>query len=127
MLLFPGDDDSIPICNMINIYAKKIRINSILIGNVEKYIDPFFDIDFQRYITKLLNKNKEKVYVCISSFNEMSIRFLSSALNDMEFKEKVQTIIFSNETTKEKTESIFKKNITSNFGILIETIENEIK
>ncbi len=127
LVIVSGDDDSIPICNMINIYAKKIRINSILIGNVEKYIDPFFDIDFQRYITKLLNKNKEKVYVCISSFNEMSIRFLSSALNDMEFKEKVQTIIFSNETTKEKTESIFKKNITSNFGILIETIENEIK
>jgi hypothetical protein len=98
-----------------------------LIGNVEKYIDPFFDIDFQRYIIKLLNKNKEKVYVCISSFNEMSLRFLYSALNDMEFKERVQTIIFSNETTKEKTESTFKKNITSDFGVLIETIENEVK
>jgi hypothetical protein len=127
LVIVSGDDDSIPICNMINIYAKKIRINSIFIGNVEKYIDPFFDIDFQRYINKLFNKSKEKVFVCISSYNEMSIRFLSLALSEIEFKERVQTIIFSNETTKEKTESIFKENITSNFGTLIETIENVVK
>ncbi len=127
LIIVSGDDDSIPISNMINTYAKKIRINSILIGNVERYIDPFFDIDFQRYITKLSNKNKEKVYVCICSFNEMSLRFLSSALDEMEFKENVQTIIFSKETIKEKTENIFKKNIISNFGILIETIEKEVK
>ena len=127
LVIVSGDDDSIPICNMINIYAKKIRINSIFIGNVEKYIDPFFDIDLQRYINKLFNKSKEKVFVCIISYNEMSIRFLSLALSEIEFKERVQTIIFSNETTKEKTESIFKENIISNFGTLIETIENVVK
>ena len=76
LVIVSGDDDSIPICNMINIYAKKVGINSTIIGNIEKYIDPFFDIDFQRFINKLFSKNKEKIYVCIISYNEMSIKFL---------------------------------------------------
>ncbi len=127
LLIVSGDDDSIPICNMINIYAKKIRINSTIIGNIEKYIDPFFDIDFQRYINKLFNKSKEKVYVCVVSYNEMSIKFLSLALSENEFIEKVHTMIFSNKSTKEKVESIFKENIICDFATLIETIEKEIK
>ncbi len=127
LVIVSGDDDSIPICNMINIYAKKIRINSTIIGNIEKYIDPFFDIDFQRYINKLFNKSKEKIYVCIVSYNEMSIKFLSLALSENEFIEKVHTMIFSNNSTKEKVESIFKENIICDIATLIETIEKEIK
>lgn len=127
LVIVSGDDDSIPICNMINIYAKKIRINSTIIGNIEKYIDPFFDIDFQRYINKLFNKSKEKIYVCVVSYNEMSIKFLSLALSENEFIEKVHTMIFSNKSTKEKVESIFKENIICDFTTLIETIEKEIK
>lgn len=127
LVIVSGDDDSIPICNMINIYAKKIRIKSTIIGNIEKYIDPFFDIDFQRYINKLFNKSKEKIYVCIVSYNEMSIKFLSLALSENEFIEKVHTMIFSNKSTKEKVESIFKENIICDITTLIETIEKEIK
>jgi hypothetical protein len=127
LVIVSGDDDSIPICNMINIYAKKIRINSTIIGNIEKYIDPFFDIDFLRYINKLFNKNKEKIYVCIISYNEMSIKFLHSTLSGYELKEKVQTIIFSTKTIKEKFENKFKENIISDIAKLIETIEKEIK
>ncbi len=127
LVIVSGDDDSIPICNMINIYAKKIRIKSTVIGNIEKYIDPFFDIDFQRYINKLFNKSKEKIYVCIVSYNEMSIKFLSQALSENEFIEKVHTMIFSNKSTKEKVEGIFKENIICDITTLIETIEKEIK
>ena len=102
LVIVSGDDDSIPVCNMINIYAKKIKINTILIGNVEKYIDPFFDIDFQRYINKLFNKNKEIIFVCIVSYNEISIKFLSLTLGEHEFIEKVRIIIYSIKIQKKK-------------------------
>jgi rRNA processing protein Gar1 len=127
LVIVSGDDDSIPICNMINIYAKKVGINSAIIGNIEKYIDPFFDIDFQRYINKLHSKNKEKIYVCIMSYNEMSIKFLLSTLNETRFKEKVKTIIFSSKNIKEKVENKFGENIISDLETLIETIEKEVK
>ena len=127
LVIVSGDDDSIPICNMINIYAKKIGIKSTIIGNIEKYIDPFFDIDFQRYINKLYSKNKEKIYLCIISYNEMSIKFLFSTLSETEFREKVKTIIFSSKNIKEKDEKEFRENIISDLDTLIEKIEKEVK
>ena len=60
LTIVSGDDESLPICIMINIIAKSERINPIFIGNVENHIDPFFDIDFQRYINKLSKKIKGK-------------------------------------------------------------------
>lgn len=75
LVIVSGDDDSIPICNMINIYAKKVGINSAIIGNIEKYIDPFFDIDFQRYINKLHSKNKENL--CMHNIIQRNVNKVS--------------------------------------------------
>ncbi|HYP42593.1 MAG TPA: hypothetical protein VEQ18_01075 [Candidatus Nitrosocosmicus sp.] len=127
LVIVAGDDDSLPICNIINIYAKKIKINSTVIGNVEKYIDPFFDIDFQRYINKILNRNKEKICICIISYNEMSIKFLSAAVDEIEQANKVKTIVFSTKKIIEKFENNFKGNFTADIASLISIIENEVK
>jgi DNA-binding Lrp family transcriptional regulator len=127
LVIVAGDDDSLPICNIINIYAKKIKINSTVIGNVEKYIDPFFDIDFQRYINKILNKYKEKICICIISYNEMSIKFLSAAVDEIEQANKVKTIVFSTKKITEKFDNNFKGNFTADIASLISIIENEVK
>nr|MDP9016049.1 hypothetical protein [Thermoproteota archaeon] len=127
LVIVAGDDDSLPICNIINIYAKKIKINSTVIGNVEKYIDPFFDIDFQRYINKLLNRNKEKICICIISYNEMSIKFLSAAVDEIEQANKVKTIVFSTKKIIEKFENNFKGNFIADIASLISIIEKEVK
>ena len=124
LIIVAGDDDSIPICHMIKIIAKKNRINSIFIGNVEKYIDPFFDIDFQRYIRKILNKSNDKIYVCLCSYNETSIKFISIALKEYEFMERINTIVFSNTITREKIQDSLKDRILFDFTNLLETIEN---
>lgn len=127
LVIVAGDDDSLPICNIVNIYAKKIKINSTVIGNVEKYIDPFFDIDFQRYINKLSNRNKEKICICIISFSEMSIKFLSAAVDEIEQANKVKTLVFSTKKITEKFENNFKGNFTDDIASLISIIENEVK
>jgi hypothetical protein len=127
LVIVAGDDDSLPICNIINIYAKKIKINSTVIGNVEKYIDPFFDIDFQRYINKISNRNKEKICICIISYNEMSIKFLSAAVDEIEQANKVKTIVFSTKKIIEKFENNFKGNFIADVASLISVIENEVK
>ncbi len=127
LVIVSGDDDSLPICNMINIYAKKIKINSTVIGNVEKYIDPFFDIDFQRYINKISNRNKQKIYICIISYNETSIKFLSAALSEIEQTNKVKTIVFSTKKIIEKFENSIKGNVITDMATLIDIIEKEIK
>ena len=60
--------------------------SSSYIGNVEQHIDPFFDIDLQRYITKVWNKKDGVMLICIYSSEESSLRFLLSATGSIKTK-----------------------------------------
>ena len=60
LAIVSGDDESLPICIMIDILTRREGLNPTVIGNVENLIDPFFDIDFQRYINKLSKRSREK-------------------------------------------------------------------
>ncbi|HJS82168.1 MAG TPA: B12-binding domain-containing protein [Nitrososphaera sp.] len=53
--------------------------NATYVGNVEEDIDPFFDIDFQRYVSRVWSTKRGLMVICIFSSGEGSLRFLSSA------------------------------------------------
>jgi hypothetical protein len=67
--------------------------NSNYIGSVEEHIDPFFDIDFQRYVTKVWGEKKGLMILCIFSSQESSLRFMSLAANPLKTKLKGQLSI----------------------------------
>jgi hypothetical protein len=52
--------------------------DSMYIGNVESDIDPFFDIDFQRFISRVWADRRGILIICIFSSGEEGLRFLSS-------------------------------------------------
>lgn len=122
VIIVAGDEDAIPLCLLIEILVKNKLLNATFIGNVENYIDPFFDIDFLRYINKIIHRINEKVIVCIVSNNERSVKFLNSTLKDNESKNKIEVVIFSNKEIKNKMETaaIF---IYTEFDDLINKIE----
>ncbi|MDQ3853163.1 MAG: B12-binding domain-containing protein [Thermoproteota archaeon] len=60
--------------------------DSSFIGNVGEQIDPFFDIDFQRYLLRLWSNKHGLMLVCIFSSGEGSLRFLSSTAKEMKGK-----------------------------------------
>ena len=60
--------------------------DSIYIGDVGKQIDPFFDIDFQRYLLRLWSSKHGLMLVCIFSSGEGSLRFLSSTAKQLRGK-----------------------------------------
>src|SRR5919205_2312055 len=60
--------------------------SSSYIGNVEQHLDPFFDIDFQRYISKVWSNRNGLLLICIHSSEEASLRFLLSATKSMKAK-----------------------------------------
>ncbi len=64
--------------------------NSSYIGNVEHYIDPFFDIDFQRYVAKIWNNKKGLMIILIYSSEEGSLRFLSATIKSIKGKLKAE-------------------------------------
>ncbi|WP_148686971.1 B12-binding domain-containing protein [Candidatus Nitrosocosmicus hydrocola] len=104
VIIISGDDDSLPICILLEILTNREGINSILIGNVENYIDPFFDIDLQRYVNKISKRTSGKSVIVVISNNETSIRFLYSTLIEADVQEKNQVFIFSNKFLKDKLE-----------------------
>lgn len=57
--------------------------DSSYIGDVGEQIDPFFDIDFQRYLLRLWSNKHGLMLVCIFSSGEGSLRFLSSTAKQM--------------------------------------------
>jgi methanogenic corrinoid protein MtbC1 len=57
--------------------------DSAYIGDVGEQIDPFFDIDFQRYLLRLWSNKHGLMLVCIFSSGEGSLRFLSSTAKQM--------------------------------------------
>src|ERR1044072_2256166 len=123
LTIVSGDEESLPICVMIDILARREGLNPSIIGNVESLIDPFFDIDFQRYMNKLSRRVKGKTHVIVFSHNETAIRFLHSALVNIDVKEKYQIIIFSNKIIKEKLEESLSSPIYSDIGLFLNKLE----
>jgi methanogenic corrinoid protein MtbC1 len=60
--------------------------DSSFIGDVGDQIDPFFDIDFQRYLSRLWSNKHGLMLVCIFSSGEGSLRFLCSTAKEMKGK-----------------------------------------
>ena len=57
--------------------------DSSYIGDVGEQIDPFFDIDFQRYLLRLWSNKHGLMLVSVFSSGEGSLRFLSSTAKQM--------------------------------------------
>ena len=123
LAIVSGDDESLPICIMIDILTRREGLNPTVIGNVENLIDPFFDIDLQRYINKLSKRAKGKTTIIVVSHNETAIRFLHSALVNMDVKQKYQIIVFSNKLMKEKLEKSVSSPIYSDIEQFLSELE----
>jgi predicted transcriptional regulator len=81
-----GSEDSIYHAKGGAIALQIMGWSSSYIGNVEQHIDPFFDIDFQRYISKVWNKKSGVMLICIYSSEEASLRFLLSTTGSIKTK-----------------------------------------
>jgi hypothetical protein len=123
LVIVSGDDESLPICIMIDVLTRRDGLNSTIIGNVENFIDPFFDIDFQRYINKLSKRVKGKTIIIVVSHNETAIRFLHSSLVNQDVKEKYEIIVFSNNTIKEKLEKLVSSPIYTDIEPFLSKLE----
>jgi hypothetical protein len=78
-LIVCGSEDAIIHSKIIELSLRLENCDTRYIGNVEGVLDPFFDIDFQRYVTRLWGSKTGVVILCICSSVESSLRFLYSA------------------------------------------------
>ncbi len=81
-----GSDDRIHIAKSSAVALLARGWDSSYIGDVGEQIDPFFDIDFQRYLLRTWSNKHGLMLVCIFSSGEGSLRFLSSTAKQMKAK-----------------------------------------
>ena len=82
-LTVAGSSDKIHVAKSTAVALSALGWDSLYIGDVEEHIDPFFDIDFQRYVSRVWGNKRGVMIVCILSSGEGSLRFLSSTAKAM--------------------------------------------
>jgi hypothetical protein len=104
-----------------------LGFRTLYIGNVEQHIDPFFDIDFQRYMVKLCDNNKGLLIICIYSSSEGSLRFLYSASRAIKAKLKaeVRIVLFTTPELRNPMESLGADYVVNDLTALIDWAERE--
>ena len=77
-LCVAGSEDKVHIAKGTAVALLARGWDASFIGDVGEQIDPFFDIDFQRYLVRLWSNKHGLMLVCIFSSGEGSLRFLTS-------------------------------------------------
>lgn len=88
-----GSEDRTHIAKSAAVALLACGWDSSYIGDVGEQIDPFFDIDFQRYLLRLWSNKHGLMLVCIFSSGEGSLRFLSSTAKQMKGKLKGELLV----------------------------------
>jgi Winged helix-turn-helix DNA-binding len=127
VLFVAGSEDRIVLAKSGAVELKMLGWNSSYIGNVERLIDPFFDIDFQRYIIKSWNEKRGLMILCIFSSQESSLRFLSLAASSLKTKLKgeLYTVIFTTSELAKRHEDIGADAAFNNIQSLVEWCEKK--
>jgi hypothetical protein len=114
---------------MLSLVSEVSNCETIYLGNIGQHIDPFFDIDLQRHITKVwLHKKGTKIIFLFCS-DESSLKFLFSTADYIKRKmtEIIKIVLFINPEILNLTKDLKFDFIASDLNILIIWLEDLIK
>jgi Winged helix-turn-helix DNA-binding len=127
IMFVAGSEDAIILAKVGDLTLKTLGWNSAYLGNVERLIDPFFDLDFQRFIVKSWSEKRGLMILCIFSFQESSLRFLSLASSSLKSKLRgeLYVIILTSPEAAKKHEDMGSDAAFSNLQALIDWCEKK--
>ncbi|HKR57694.1 MAG TPA: B12-binding domain-containing protein [Candidatus Nitrosopolaris sp.] len=104
-----------------------LGLKSSYVGDVGREIDPFFDIDFQRYISKFWDNKRGLLIICIYSSEEGASRFLYSAADAVKAKlnAEVRIVFFTTPELENALQSLTSDYVATNLNSLIEWFKQE--
>jgi hypothetical protein len=103
--------------------------NSLYLGNVENKIDPFFDIDIQRLVTKKLKTMNGLSVVMIFSFNANTLKFLSNTIKVLRNKVEndLRIAIFTKSDLLQESQDMDVDYCTTDLKALIDWTKEEYR
>jgi hypothetical protein len=78
-----GTDDMVHLAKSAAVTFQVLGWDSKYVGSIEQDMDPFFDIDFQRYLSRIWGNKRGLLLVCILSSGEGPLRLLASTTRSM--------------------------------------------
>ncbi|MEM2139986.1 MAG: B12-binding domain-containing protein [Nitrososphaera sp.] len=78
-----GTDDMVHLAKSAAVAFQVLGWDSQYVGSIEQDMDPFFDIDFQRYLSRVWGNRRGLLLVCILSSGEGPMRLLASTTRSM--------------------------------------------
>lgn len=128
-LCVAGSESSVHFAKIASALMNLSGWNSVFMGNVETKIDPFFDIDLQRFILKFYGKNKGLVVILIFSFSEGTLRFLCNAVKSLKsrFTGDLRLILFTKEELSGAAQTLGADRVTWDIVQLNKLLESEYK
>jgi DNA-binding transcriptional regulator YhcF (GntR family) len=128
-IFIAGNEDQILNSKIISTASEVSNCETIYIGNIQQHIDPFFDIDLERYVSKfwLHKKGIKTVFLCCSE--ESSLRFLFTVADDLKRKntENMKIVLFVSSEILDLANDPKFDFITDNLNSLVIWLEELIK
>jgi hypothetical protein len=128
-IFIAGNEDQILNSKIMATASEVLNCETIYIGNIEQHIDPFFDIDLERYISKfwIHKKGIKTLFLCCSE--ESSLRFLFTVVDDLKRKntDNIKLVLFTSSEILDLANDPKFDFITDNLNSLVTWLEELIK
>jgi hypothetical protein len=126
-IIVSGSEEATYQAKIASVILHLMGWNTMYLGNVENKIDPFFDIDIQRLITKKLKNVNGLSAVMIFSFNVNTLKFLSNTINVLKNKieNDLRIAIYTNNNLLQVSEDMDVDHNTTELTSLIDWAEEE--
>jgi len=128
-IFIAGNEGQIYNTKISSISSEILGFHTSHVGNIEQYIDPFFDIDIQRYITKSWSNKKGLKNIFLFSSEETSLRFLFTTARVLKDKmiDEIKIILFVEKDILSIAKALNPDYVTADLHDLITWQENLVK
>ena len=128
-IVVSGSEEATYHARIASVILHLIGWHSLYLGNVENKIDPFFDIDIQRLITKKLKNMNGLSAVMIFSFNANTLKFLSNTIKSLRKKVEndLRIAIFTNNDLLQVSQEMDVDYSTTDLKSLIDWAKDEYR
>ena len=128
-IVFSGSEEATSHARIASVILHLMGWHSLYLGNVENKIDPFFDIDIQRLITKKLKNVNGLSAVMIFSFNANTLKFLSNTIKALRKKAEndLRIAIFTNNDLLQVSQEMDVDYSTTDLKSLIDWAKDEYR
>ena len=128
-IVVSGSEEATSHARIASVILHLMGWHSLYLGNVENKIDPFFDIDIQRLITKKLRNMNGLSAVIIFSFNANTLKFLSNTIKALRKKAEndLRIAIFTNNDLLQVSQEMDVDYSTTDLKSLIDWAKDEYR